>query len=244
MATLAAIWFNVIVTALVPLAMAIGLLVWRRTRRYGAVFLLGAAGLALSQIVLRMPLLAALSTNPRGALSSLTQPLLYVALVALSSGAVEELACYGFLVLKRRFYTAFDLRIPIAYGLGAGAVEALLIVGIPYALLLTHPSAYAYYTPACAWAGIERLSATIAHVALSIMVYTAVQRHRFLPVLWAIGLHGLYDLMGALIGSRPSIVTVELALLCGALLLLAIALLWTAHLRRPAFLYSKERPPA
>lgn len=240
MATYVALWFNIIVACLVPLAAAIVLPVWRRTRRYGAFFLLGVAGFTLSQIVLRMPLLAVLQMNPHVSAFSLTQPLLYLVLLALSAGLVEELACYGMLKLGVRSQSSFNLCFPICYGLGAGAVEALVLVGVPYVFLLGKPSVIALLGPSCAWAGVERISATIAHVAFSIVVYTGVQRHRFLPVLWAIGFHGLYDFMGALIASKPNLAAVELALFFGALLLLAIALLWSAHLQRPAFLYRKD----
>lgn len=240
MATYVALWFNIIVACLIPLAAVIVLPIWRPTRRYGVFFLLGVAGFTLSQIVLRMPLLAMLQMNPHVSAFSLTQPLPYLVLLALSAGLVEELACYGLLKLGLRSQSSFNLCFPICYGLGAGAVEAFVLVGLPYVFFLAKPSVVAFLDPSCAWASVERISATIAHVALSIVVYTGVRRHRFLPALWAIGLHGLYDFMGALIASKPNVAAVEMALLFGALLLLAIALLWSAYLQRPAFLHRKD----
>ncbi len=240
MATYAALWFNVIVACALPVALVVALLAWRRTRRYAPFLLLGVAGFVLSQVVLRMPLLAALQANPHVAAFALAQPLLYLVLLAFSAGLVEELACYGLLKLGLRSQSSFNLCFPLCYGLGAGAVEAFILVGLPYAFLLAKPSVVAFLDPSCAWAGIERISATIAHVAFSIVVYTGVQRHRFAPVLGAIGLHALYDFLGALLGPRSDVVTVELTLFLGALLLLAIALLWCAHLQRPSFLYRKE----
>lgn len=226
MGTFAAIC-NIVICFGIPLG-ALGYFLARN--RSGAVaFGLGVVGFLVSQVLIRMPLLAMLGQTAWFTVFAITQPVLYALVLAASAGLFEETA--RFLLLRTRSKAPFDLRIPIAYGLGHGGLEAMLI-GINSVALLALPDQLALADVSVILAGVERIAAIAVQIALSIIVYVAVKRRSVAPFVAALVLHTLVDL-GAMSAATPGVSpwAFEAAFLLVAMLLLFGTIRWAKSRR-------------
>lgn len=136
-------------------------------------------------------------------------PWLYIAYGALAAGVFEETGRFlGFTLLKRAFR---GVRTAVAYGIGHGGIEAILLVGITMVADLAisvlinagqtdllPPATVAALAQEPSWmflvAGSERVMAITLHLALSVLVWVAVThrgRRWLFPL--AILLHALAD---------------------------------------------------
>lgn len=209
-----------------------------RKKISGAALALGFASFFISQIVLRVPLLTALSGIPSFASFASSNPYLYAfAVGGLSAGLFEETArLIGALILKKhRGY-----RDVVSFGLGHGFCEVLALAGFSYASLLsvalainadaaTLSSALGEeqmtlllqqvqsITPVLVlWAVMERVSAVLLHMFNTALVFRAVVQRNPLYYLLALGLHTVFNFAAALL--MPFGVAVcELVLLAGGL---------------------------
>ncbi len=143
----------------------------------------------------------------------LGSPVLYVLYGALAAGIFEETArLFGFSVLLRKDRYR---ECSIAYGIGHGGIEAIVTLGVTYLtylLLQLFPAnldaataevlsgAYEQITvPVILFAMLERLSAIMAHIGLSVLVFAAARkRGRFFLFPVAILLHAVLDVPAAL----------------------------------------------
>lgn len=218
-----------------------GLLVWwrRRTGERLWCFLAGAICFSLFALVLE-PLLHVVCLVGDNAVSRAlnASTLAYTLYGALAAGVFEETGrVFGYkLLLKNHSEKACA----VAYGIGHGGMEAVMILGATYLVyflakcgvqmgegeaaeqLVSAANAVGAGT-ACA-AMLERLSAMLAHIGLSMIVFVGVRRRgmlRLYPA--AIALHALLDTPAALYqrGVLTSLWVVE-----GALLLLSAAYLF------------------
>ena len=200
-----------ILTTLFSFALPIGLLVYWKNRHdlpmfpfvTGAFcFLLFALGLEQVLhtfcIVRDNPVSRAIQANPW----------LYVIYGCLAAGIFEETGrLFGFRVLLRNYK---EKEISVAYGIGHGGIETILSLGLTYLLLslvslgvtMGSPEANAPLLESlqAATAGemslamLERISAMMMHIGLSILVFIAVRdSSRFWLYPAAIGLHALAD---------------------------------------------------
>ncbi len=213
----AAAVFNLIVCFGVPLGAFISYLV--RNRQRAAFFGLGVLSFLVSQVLLRLPLLSVLQQQAWFTVFSLTQPLVYTAALALSASLFEEFARLAFMTpLRRRPYHAGNA---VAFGLGHGGLEAML-VGVNNAVLLAvAPEQLAALGPAVAWAGVERLAALAFHVACSLLIYRALTCRKPGWFVLALALHFVCDFCTAFAGSMPTWVY-ELAFCAVSTVLLAV----------------------
>lgn len=227
MAAFAAIC-NIIICFGIPLGALAFLLV--RDRSCAFAFGLGVIGFLVSQVLMRLPLLAMLGQSAWFTVFTVTQPLVYAFALAGSAALFEETA--RFLLLRTRRKAPFRLGIPIAYGLGHGGLEAML-VGANSVALLALPDQLAPLGFSIVLAGIERIGALMVQVALSIIVYVAVKRCSVAPFLAALLLHTVVDL-GALAASTPGISpwAFEGAFVLVALLFLLATLRWAKPRRK------------
>lgn len=212
--------FNILVAGGIPLASLIYFIV--KKREYLKFFLFGVLGFFISQIVLRLPLLTLVQGTSFYQEANLFYPVLVVFLLSLSAALFEEPARYLFLRMARKI--PFDTKIPIAYGLGHGGLEALLMVGISYAVMIvTQFDFLSNQDGLVFWAGFERISAMIGHIALSVVVYAAVctQKKRYL--LLAIALHTLFNFSIVLDLTGLPIGLLEIIIFGEALVLVYIA---------------------
>ncbi len=85
----------------------------------------------------------------------------------------------------------------IAYGIGHGGIEAILLAGIPFINLivtsLTNGTLVYSFPGMYLLGGIERIFAMTLHVALSLVVLYGVKNKKNRYLLYAILLHGIVD---------------------------------------------------
>lgn len=199
---------TVVVAILTPLIAA--LVLWLKTRVSWKYFLLGAVIFFISQILIRLPILSAIQPLLAGTLqSSALMRTIYLLALALTAGLFEEVGRwigYKYLITKERTW-----RVGVMYGLGHGGIESIVLVGlsvlstlfvyiaitlqhqqipIPAALLESLRSGTALGQ---SLAIIERISAIIFHVALSLIVMQSFTRHSIRWLWYAIAYHAFID---------------------------------------------------
>lgn len=131
----------------------------------------------------------------------------------------------------------------LAYGIGHGGIEALLVAGLTMAsnlilgLTYTHGGAIpseiipaveallAIPAPTFLWSGFERLSAMALHMALSVLVFASVRTDRRWLYPAAILIHAAVNFMAVVVNAYLPIAATELLIL----LLVVIAALWAAR---------------
>lgn len=157
-----------------------------KNKRALLVALVGAVTFFVSQGLLRIPLLQAIGQNATASIWMMDNVLLYTLLLCFSAGLFEET---GRLISFKCLKKTNTLWEAIAFGLGHGGLEAILLVGIP---ALSQSGSLANFL----LAGTERMAALLIHVTLSIIIYIGVQKRQALKyTLLAIGLHGIFNLV-------------------------------------------------
>lgn len=220
------------VTALVclfgPAALAI-YMIKKRGAKLRA-FLLGAAAFAVSQILTRLPLLGLIQGTGWFTLFMMTQPVLYVLLLAFTAGLFEEVARFvGIRLLLKPDMLNWDNA--FVFGLGHGGIEAIYLVGINYAVsfvqalsgqhvveILGTPSSYFLV------GGVERVLAVAMHIGFTMMVFYAVKRRKPLYLLAAIAAHMLVDAVVPLL--KMAGLTLDVWATEGVFAVLAALLVW------------------
>lgn len=229
MAGPAAAWFNVAVCLGLPLGVLIFLLAAKSKRRYAVPMMCGVVSFAVAQVVLRIPLLEWLDTQPWWLAFKTGQPVLYIVLIGgLTAGIFEE----GMRWLCLRFVLTAVRQTPtgllnwgdgMAFGLGHGGFEAFWLVGREWlGVLAANYATLRFVSP---WMvlpyGLERILAMVWHLALSLMVLRAVRDHKPLWLLWAVLAHALGNSVTALVlgytGSLPATYVVMALLTAAAL---------------------------
>ena len=216
-----------IVPLVYSLLFPLGLLIWwkRKTGAKLSAFLVGAFCFSFFVTVLESALHSIVLTADS---ALMTKPLLFVLYSAFAAGVFEETGRYfGFRVLLKK---QKDAKTSVAYGIGHGGIEVFLTLGTNYLLLLLcksgvsvadeatmavlMASADAITLPLALEAMLERLSAVLAHIGLSMLVFTAVwQKGKKGRYPLAILLHALLDVPAAFyqLGVLRSVFVVELA---------------------------------
>jgi uncharacterized membrane protein YhfC len=205
----------------------------RRTAAPLAAFGVGALVFFVSQVILRLPWQIPLGRwvqeHPKWLIP-------FLLLSSLTAGLFEESgrwAGYRYLLRKER-----SLRIGVMFGLGHGALEAILLAGLPLAGLLVAwvmasrgmlPSERAFeavrqQTAALdTWkvllAALERASAMAAHVGLSLIVLQVWRRGGLRWLVLAIALHTAVNAVAAIL-----VLVLHLSPLIGELVLVVLAL--------------------
>ena len=186
--------FNILVGLILPLATLVTIII--KKRQFIWPFCAGMLTFFISQMVLRVPLMQLLNTQAWYTVFTMAQPVIFSLLIGLSAGVFEEVGRYGTMRLTMRKQQAWQAA--IAFGLGHGFIEGILLIGINYSYLLALNLAYPVAAPLpdasmAIWAGIERLLSYVAHVGWSVMVMQAVRRKKLLWLLLAVITHGIVD---------------------------------------------------
>ena len=92
-------------------------------------WLLGAAGFVITQVLIRLPILTALSRTDGFLTFSQSHPVLYGFSLAFTAGLFELAGRYAVAKILQKKLT---YRRALAAGLGHGGIEAILITGIAY----------------------------------------------------------------------------------------------------------------
>lgn len=179
-------------TVLVALGLPVAALCWGMAGKDGAAhaFLWGALCFTVFQFLTRIPLLQHVlpGTLWYSGLSMTVFP--YTLFLGVSAALFEEGGRY--LILRfcmkkqRRFKDA------LAFGVGHGGIEAILLVGVNALVVLLF---YADMVSAGAMflAGLERLFAMTLHIAWSILVFKSVRGGTPRGLLWAFLGHAAVD---------------------------------------------------
>lgn len=165
-----------------------------KKRRCIKPLLTGAATFLLFQLLTRLPLLQlVLPKMPWFILMQLKQPLLYLLFLGFTAGLFEEAGRYIMMRLFMRKEPGAGSA--LAFGLGHGGLEAVLLVGINSAVLLFMPDLAD--APLMLAGGLERLSAMCLHCCWSVLIARGIREKRPLALPLAIAAHTLIDTLAA-----------------------------------------------
>lgn len=207
------------------LLLPIGAGVWLAVKKKGYLkpVLLGALTFFVFQIITRIPLLQILGDTVWFTIFSTTQPVLYVLFLGGTAALFEEGGRW--IVMRLFMKNRHRLNDGIAFGVGHGGIEAVLLVGINAVvfLILNDPSTSPLQTFA---GGFERLCTLVIHIAFSVMVLKSVVLKKPLWLLLAFVLHTALDMGYVLLkAAGVSDLALEAVIFVFALLLLGYVFL-------------------
>ena len=218
--------------------------------------LVGCAAFFVFALILESGLHAlVLKPGPDGSIALISKnPILYILYGIFAAGIFEETARFlSFSLLKKKHH---GINTAISYGIGHGGIECIMLVGLAMASniviaimintgsigllgnmvpteLLVDPlvdTAPAMFLVA----GVERIFAFTFHIALSIIVWTAVN-YRGMKWLYpvAICMHAVFNIPAAAMqaGLIESLVLVEVLCALGAIVSIAIAIFITKKMK-------------
>lgn len=234
--------FTLLVSIAAPVVLAI--ILYRRHRYHPLSLVVGAAVFVISQIVIRIPLLNALTGTSWHQQNS--SSLIYLLVVyALSAGIFEETGrLIGFRFFRKNH---LDWKNAVAFGIGHGGIEAALLVGmqsvnnLTISLMINSGSYDQLIAPSLGdqaeqvrealtgtppahffLSGIERLAVLPVHIILSVIVCLAVVKRKYVLVLLAILLHGIVNAPAVLASPYAlSIYVIE-----GMIIVMSVIAIW------------------
>jgi len=165
-----------------------------REKRRWKTILLGVATFVLFQICIRLPLLQGVLMNTAW-FSALPDnaPLLYALILGASAALFEVGGRYVVMALLMKKQYAFGDG--IAFGVGHGGIEAILLVGLNTMVGLLRNSLGA--SSLIFAAGLERLFTMVMQVAFSVLVVRALREKQFGCAVVAFGVHASMDTLAA-----------------------------------------------
>ena len=223
-------------TTVAPVVIVVVLAALKKVRMLP--LLLGAAAFFASQIVVRIPILSALSAQPWYASFAEGHYFALVFLLSLSAGLFEESARLGgaLLLKKRRGY--WDV---ISFGLGHAFCEVILLIGVshfantlisvianvdmgqltsimPADTLETVVAQLAAATPLLVfWGLLERFSAVVFHLFATVLVFKGVTDKKLYLYAAAVAAHAAFNFASVAIARYSGIAYAEIAILIMAL---------------------------
>ena len=217
---------TLIVSLIVPPAFAAVYASRHKKQGIWSAWLVGALGFFVPQILIRLPILAALSRTDGFIAFSQTHTLIYGFALAFTAGLFEVVGRYA---VARCLKKNLTYRRALAAGLGHGGIEAILITGLAYLsnvvflvmlqtggfdttlaqttaaggdvsqLLAARDALMNTHWALFLLAGFERLLAMTCHVAMSMMVCYGVHTNRVLPwTLACLAVHTCMDFIASI----------------------------------------------
>ncbi|CEO05754.1 Predicted membrane protein [[Clostridium] sordellii] len=198
-------------------------------------FLIGMLVFFVSQILIRIPIISYILPNSTWYLKLSTNPYLYGIFLGLTAGIFEEVGRYlGFKYLLKKNHRWID---GISYGFGHGGIEAILITGASLfstlicSLIINSggnlPSGIYNQITALGGmevilSGIERISAMIIHIGLSLIVLYGIRAKKLIYLGIAILIHTIVNAPLVILPAvfNVGILGIELYILMCALVLL------------------------
>lgn len=208
------------ISFILPLAFLVGYALRHKKQGIWSAWLLGALGFFVPQILIRFPILTALSRTDGFLAFAQNHTLIYGFALAFTAGLFEVVGRYA---VARMLKKNLTYRRALAAGLGHGGIEAMIITGLAYisnlvfvvmlqtggfeATLAQTTAAGGDVTALLAsrdalmntpWAmfllaGFERLLAMTCHVAMSMLVCYGVHRGKAAPTIFALAMHVCMD---------------------------------------------------
>lgn len=201
--------FTVITSLIVPIFCAVYVSI-KYENTWQAV-LAGCLTFIVFQLCIRIPMIqVVLPKTAWYTLISVTNPICYALFLGVTAGLAEELGRYIvmklFMKKNRNFVSA------IAFGIGHGGIEAILLAGINglLALFISAPGVTAGYVLA---SGVERIFAMTIHIACSVMVMKGIILKKRRWIMLAFFLHSIVDAVVVLATLQGiTILTIEVCL--------------------------------
>jgi len=225
-----------VITLCISLVLPLVFLVWYGVKKKGkgvwSAWVLGAAGFFIMQVLIRMPLLNALSAQPGFAGFVAEHYVLYCIILGFTAGLFELVGRY---VVAKLLSKNLTFERALAAGLGHGGIEAILIVGITYInnlvyIFLIMTGAFDVMveqtaaagvdvtqlqllkdtfmnTPSIVFllAGLERLFAMAAHAAMTMIVCYGVKAGRTVQgLLLCLGIHAFMDTFSGIVNGMAT----------------------------------------
>lgn len=217
-----------LLTVFGPIGLAIFYAVRNKNQGIIPAWLLGAAGFFVMQVVIRLPILSALSFLPGFVSFANNNYVLYAIILAFTAGLFELIGRY--VVAKVLNKKGITYPKSISAGLGHGGIEAIVLVGmtymsnLAYVVMINTGSFDAAINQVAALgmditpyiqlketlvgaspslyllAGYERILTIICHLAMSLIVcYFVAKKQDGKGILICLGLHTLLDMGAGLI---------------------------------------------
>ena len=252
------------ISLVISVVMPVALIIWvvRRHHTGFAPVAVGFLVFFVTQMVVRTQLINGLSLIPTVQAFIVQNPVLYIIILSFSAGIFEEFGrLFGFSVmLKHRR----ELRHGVAYGIGHGGIEAVLLVGASYVSNIIFASminsgsmdsltqllpgiagnqlsaiqATLVSTPPVTFllGGLERIFAIALHIALSVLVLYGVRTKHIRFTFIAILAHGLVNFGAVMLGQYVNIWISEAFMLVVAVL----CIIFVRKMRAP---FKEQDPP-
>ena len=209
--------FTVAAALLLPIAAG----VWLSLKRKGYLkpLLFGVLTFVVFQVLTRIPVLqAVLPRMPWYIVMQAGYPLLYALFLGGTAALFEEGGRY--LVMRLFLKNRQRVSDGIAFGIGHGGIEAVLLAGINALIILLAGSAI---DPGLMFAGgVERISTMVVHVAWSVMVLKSVRENKIGYLLLAFALHTLIDAAAVFLGQYYGVSMLALEIIVGVFALLML----------------------
>ena len=208
--------FTFFVSLLLPLGFLVFYALRHKKQGIWRAWLVGALGFFVPQILIRLPILTALSRMEGFVTFAQTHPWSYSLSLAFTAGLFEVVGRY---VVARCLKKNLTYRRALAAGLGHGGIEAIIITGLVYLNNIVYlvmfqtgsldaqiaqtadPTALLAIKDGMmntSWilfflAGFERLLAMTCHAAMSMLVCYGVHRGKAAPTIFAFAMHVCMD---------------------------------------------------
>lgn len=207
------------------------ILLIRKRKGAGKAFVWGIAAFVVSQLLIRVPVLQFVLPNFGWFAVMQLYPWRYGLFLGLTAGLAEETARW--IAVKYFLKEEHSMEHGLAFGLGHGGIEAMLLVGLNMiagaVMVLTGQAAQFPADGASVLiAGVERLSAMAFHVGASLLVMYGVRTGRAVRC-WAlaVALHGIMDAAVVILPAVFGVGTLGIELWAAVLGSLTLALgLW------------------
>ena len=207
---------SMVVTVLISIGLPIILAIYmyRKYRAKMKAVLVGALMFIIFQGVLRIPLMTYIQTKGFYKDFAGRHMVITMLIIALTAALFETAGRY--IGLKFLLKNDLEWKNGIAYGIGHGGIEAVMLVGISYAanlvlsiLINTHNVSSLMYSQLIETrsdlflaAGVERLVTIIFHIALSLIVLYAIMYRKKIYVLLCIALHTFVDFSAIFLSAK------------------------------------------
>ena len=209
--------FTVFAALVLPVAAALWLIL--KMKKYLVPVLLGVLTFGVFQVLTRIPALSLMGQTAWYTMFTMKHPTLNALFLGATAGLFEE----GGRWIVMRLFMSKRRRVSdgIAFGIGHGGLEAVLLVGINTVLILI-ASGWAAATGGMLAGGAERIFTMVLHVGWSVMVFKCVTQKKPLWLLLAFATHTAVDFAAVMFGvTGASILMSELVLAAFALAMLA-----------------------
>lgn len=228
---------NIFICFGIPIGYLIYLILTKKQRvKY---FLCGMLVFLISQVFLRIPIIQKLLPKMNWyIIMTSIYPIIYCVFLGITAGLFEEIGRFlGFKIFRKNNLSWGD---GVAFGIGHGGIEAIIFGGIANLqnLIIVISSSncakaimnansirttiQSLNSMVVLLGGIERLSAIIIHVVLSLLVLYGIQKNNKKYLILAILVHGIIDsVVGILSNLGVNIYLIEIwCLVCSMLLLI------------------------